>query len=274
MSIKRPLPSPSADQQTFNRPKPSPLSPRQPPPPSPSLPPPAAPTPSSSTDLMEVDDPASNVFMRSSDIDWEAADREIFATVAPQYGDFNDNQKSDPHVFQRNARFFFTDVSAEYNRRKLKPQFLTLNQSAFAEVVGKHPEVLDVLVRANVDKSFGRICGLAYLREPGEYLAVFVRLSVANVIAAPIEAQPEGGTTMVDKKESWETTVNAWKGTFKGKSYEELFKHIRSWIFRTESYAHCMGIIQSSGMGKSRCVDELSKHRFVVPLNLRDPKGE
>ncbi|TFY78103.1 hypothetical protein EWM64_g5907 [Hericium alpestre] len=223
---------------------------------------------------MEVDDPASNVFMGSSDIDWEAVDREIAAAVAPNFDNFNDNQKSNPNAFQMTAFFFFLVVSAQYNERKLKPEFLKLTQSTFAEVVRKHPEVLEVLLRANVDKSFGRIRELAYLKEPGEYLVGFVRLSVANFIAAPIASHPEGGTTMVDKQESWETTVNAWKGIFKGKSYEELLKHIRSWIFRTESYAHCMGIIQSSGMGKSRCVDELSKHRFVVPLNLRDPKGE
>jgi hypothetical protein len=36
-----------------------------------------------------------------------------------------------------------------------------------------------------------------------------------------------------------------------------------------EVYAHFSAIVQSSGMGKSRTVDELAKDFFVIPLNLR-----
>jgi hypothetical protein len=35
-------------------------------------------------------------------------------------------------------------------------------------------------------------------------------------------------------------------------------------------YARVLAIVQSSGMGKSRMIDELSKDYFVIPLNLRD----
>ena len=35
-------------------------------------------------------------------------------------------------------------------------------------------------------------------------------------------------------------------------------------------YARVLAIVQSSGMGKSRMIDELSKDHFVIPLNLRD----
>jgi hypothetical protein len=38
-------------------------------------------------------------------------------------------------------------------------------------------------------------------------------------------------------------------------------------------YAHFAAIVQSSGMGKSRTVDELAKGRFVIPLNLRGAKS-
>lgn len=34
-------------------------------------------------------------------------------------------------------------------------------------------------------------------------------------------------------------------------------------------YAHYTSIVQSSGMGKSRTVDELAKDHFVIPLNLQ-----
>ncbi|PBK68245.1 hypothetical protein ARMSODRAFT_976087 [Armillaria solidipes] len=36
-------------------------------------------------------------------------------------------------------------------------------------------------------------------------------------------------------------------------------------------YMAFMSITQSSGMGKSRLIDEFSKTHFVIPLNLRDP---
>jgi hypothetical protein len=35
-------------------------------------------------------------------------------------------------------------------------------------------------------------------------------------------------------------------------------------------YARLLPIVQSSGMGKSRLIDELSKKHFVVPINLRE----
>lgn len=38
-------------------------------------------------------------------------------------------------------------------------------------------------------------------------------------------------------------------------------------------YAHFCSIVQSSGMGKSRTVDELGKEHFSIPLNLRDEKS-
>lgn len=40
-------------------------------------------------------------------------------------------------------------------------------------------------------------------------------------------------------------------------------------------YARLLPIVQSSGMGKSRMIDELSKKYFLVPFNLRDvPEGK
>jgi hypothetical protein len=38
-------------------------------------------------------------------------------------------------------------------------------------------------------------------------------------------------------------------------------------------YAYYIAIVQSSGMGKSRTVDEMSKKHIVIPMNLRDAKG-
>ena len=33
----------------------------------------------------------------------------------------------------------------------------------------------------------------------------------------------------------------------------------------------CSAIVQSSGMGKSRTMDEMSKSHFVIPIKLRQP---
>ena len=38
-------------------------------------------------------------------------------------------------------------------------------------------------------------------------------------------------------------------------------------------YAPYCAVVQSSGLGKSRCVDELSKSHVVVPMNLNKPSA-
>ncbi len=37
-------------------------------------------------------------------------------------------------------------------------------------------------------------------------------------------------------------------------------------------YAHYTALVQSSGMGKSRTVDEMAKDHFLIPINLRGAK--
>ena len=46
---------------------------------------------------------------------------------------------------------------------------------------------------------------------------------------------------------------------------------------RSHEHPNCIPLIQSSGYGKSRLVDELAKLVFTIPLNIRNPeehKGE
>ena len=50
-----------------------------------------------------------------------------------------------------------------------------------------------------------------------------------------------------------------------------LWAHIKEFPTVGENvYAYSAAIVQSSGMGKSRTVDELAKTHFVIPMNLRD----
>jgi hypothetical protein len=64
-------------------------------------------------------------------------------------------------------------------------------------------------------------------------------------------------------------TVQSWSYPYKGDVANVLYDYVKS---RSNSniYARIMPIVQSSGMGKSRMVDEFSKDHFVIPFNLRD----
>ena len=67
-------------------------------------------------------------------------------------------------------------------------------------------------------------------------------------------------------------TENTWNREFVGNAADALWSYIVDKFDPSGNatvYAHYTSIVQSSGMGKSRTVDELSKSHFVIPLNLR-----
>ena len=41
---------------------------------------------------------------------------------------------------------------------------------------------------------------------------------------------------------------------------------------RSREYPNCLPVIQSSGYGKSRMMDEMAKLVFTIPFNIRNPK--
>jgi hypothetical protein len=67
-------------------------------------------------------------------------------------------------------------------------------------------------------------------------------------------------------------TRKAWECDFKGESHKLLHRAISEMnLNRTgKTYANFVPIVQSSGMGKSRAVDELGKLVFSLPFNLRN----
>ncbi|PBK83916.1 hypothetical protein ARMGADRAFT_1170298 [Armillaria gallica] len=71
------------------------------------------------------------------------------------------------------------------------------------------------------------------------------------------------------------TTMMAWSQDFQGSGVKALEQHIWHYLVvksvMRHPYTAFMSITQSSGMGKSRLIDEFSKTHFVIPLNLRDP---
>jgi len=70
-------------------------------------------------------------------------------------------------------------------------------------------------------------------------------------------------------------TERSWEHPFKGEAAEALWEHIKAHYNPADdsAYKHYAAIVQSSGMGKSRTVDELAKDHFVIPLNLREAKS-
>jgi hypothetical protein len=73
-------------------------------------------------------------------------------------------------------------------------------------------------------------------------------------------------------------TVRSWRCDFKGTADETLFAVLKNYLHWTQAlgdfegtpYANLAQIVNSSGTGKSRVVDQLGrKHCFVIPLCLR-----
>lgn len=70
---------------------------------------------------------------------------------------------------------------------------------------------------------------------------------------------------------------DAWATPFAGGAaaavWDNIVVHFKPAIMNTMAsdnvYANYFTIVQSSGMGKSRVVDELAKSHFVIPMNLR-----
>ena len=69
--------------------------------------------------------------------------------------------------------------------------------------------------------------------------------------------------------------MQSWAIPYVGNASDLLYEHLASYLKDEDKYARYTSMVQSSGMGKSRAVDELSKTHMVVPMNLRqEPKGE
>ncbi|KAF8271312.1 hypothetical protein EI94DRAFT_1720892 [Lactarius quietus] len=68
-----------------------------------------------------------------------------------------------------------------------------------------------------------------------------------------------------------EATMRSWETPFIGtRSLLALKRHVVGVASNSLSYGPYCSIVQSSGMGKSRLVDEFAKTNFLIPLNLRE----
>ena len=64
--------------------------------------------------------------------------------------------------------------------------------------------------------------------------------------------------------------MDSWDIDYVGNANNLLFDHIKYFYEKDSNFARYTSIVQSSGMGKSRTIDELSKNHLLVPLNLRE----
>lgn len=65
--------------------------------------------------------------------------------------------------------------------------------------------------------------------------------------------------------------VEAWKTEYRTTTAQKLVEKLRAMHGDGEYkvYSSSVPIIQSSGTGKSRMVDEMAKHIFTIPFNIR-----
>ncbi|KAF9218832.1 hypothetical protein BS17DRAFT_761849 [Gyrodon lividus] len=115
------------------------------------------------------------------------------------------------------------------------------------------------------------------LREKHLHIAVDVPSSVSAHarLHAPLEGGNKGKQTDCSYGVYAEVTERSWKRDYVGEAANALWDYIWDHNFITslpiqEKYIQYAAIVQSSGTGKSRVIDEMSKSRFVIPINLRD----
>ncbi|KAF8554216.1 hypothetical protein OG21DRAFT_1509127 [Imleria badia] len=64
-----------------------------------------------------------------------------------------------------------------------------------------------------------------------------------------------------------------WEENYVGGAADALWAHIQTWSNERYFYPKYSAIVQSSGMGKSRTVDEMSKSHLVIPVNIQQPES-
>ncbi|KAJ3882527.1 hypothetical protein F5051DRAFT_500426 [Lentinula edodes] len=71
---------------------------------------------------------------------------------------------------------------------------------------------------------------------------------------------------------NYDQVTRAWNQDYVG-SHDKLLLHNMDSSQSPESYGNVAAIVQSSGFGKSRTVDEIAKQVFTIPMNVRNPSA-
>ncbi|KAH9030051.1 hypothetical protein EDB85DRAFT_1891783 [Lactarius pseudohatsudake] len=92
---------------------------------------------------------------------------------------------------------------------------------------------------------------------------------------ASSSSRPEADERIASRESQGQAVERSWTADFVGKGpLRALEKHVRVQMTMGKRYARYCSIVQSSGMGKSRLLDEFSKEHFLIPINLRPKDGE
>ncbi|KAK0450322.1 uncharacterized protein EV420DRAFT_748676 [Desarmillaria tabescens] len=114
-----------------------------------------------------------------------------------------------------------------------------------------------------------RLAKESALERNWEPLLTFPNLRSSRPTLLPPDIDPS-----VPALEQAHATEKSWYNGFQGRAMKALEVHVQHYLAEEshvhERYAPFTSVIQSSGMGKSRLVDEFSKTHFVIPINLRD----
>ncbi|KAH9926363.1 hypothetical protein B0H21DRAFT_764196 [Amylocystis lapponica] len=121
-------------------------------------------------------------------------------------------------------------------------------EAGFA-LIDEHPELVDLLSEAFKAGQFAKIRNLKLLHEPKK------------------PRPPQNPNLIMDKEE--QTIERAWNVEYQDDHHVMLYEAICD-MKRDTPYTNTVSIIQSSGTGKSRMVDEQAKLVFTIPFNLRD----
>ncbi|KAH9174011.1 hypothetical protein EDB89DRAFT_2068265 [Lactarius sanguifluus] len=94
-------------------------------------------------------------------------------------------------------------------------------------------------------------------------------------VASSSSSRPKADERIASRKLQGQAVVRSWTTDFVGKGpLWALEKHVRVQMTMGKRYARYCSIVQSSGMGKSRLLDEFSKEHFLIPINLRPKDSE
>ncbi|KAH9948097.1 hypothetical protein B0H21DRAFT_735354 [Amylocystis lapponica] len=137
----------------------------------------------------------------------------------------------------------------------MKPELLDPEKCAM--LLQEHRQLQSMLATALESRTFHAVRCMAILRNPAS-------ASICPVISSESTGEVQFG---IRDREAM-TIEAAWQVPYRGDNHEVLYSEMTT-MAKTEDMWSCTAIIQSSGSGKSRMVDEQAKFVFTIPFNLR-----
>ncbi|KIM73021.1 hypothetical protein PILCRDRAFT_734751 [Piloderma croceum F 1598] len=160
--------------------------------------------------------------------------------------------------------------------------------SAFRKL-NEEPDLSELLSRITTDKRLtwlkpdeaeellDREPSIASVLRNGWQAGSFKAVRQLAILWPEVQEQPKRSVVTIEQQDDPSLRVQSlatefsWTREYIGDASVELWNHIKNHYGSNEQvYANYLAIVQSSGMGKSRTVDEMSKRHFVIPMNLRE----